>query len=82
MRRITAETVLPRLFAVVANDVSPSDLLSVDRTHAGISVGRNSGKSRTQCAACPASIDARLLNRLDQIAFAAAEDLKPWTSPR
>ncbi len=39
MRRITAETVLPRLFAVVANEISPSDLLSVDRTHAGISVG-------------------------------------------
>src|SRR5262245_1060185 len=85
--RILAETGIPRLFSVLAEEISPGDLQSLllsvyqgrVRTMHESEVFRRSEQSTLMT---PSSIEARLLNGFDRIAFAAAEgfegvDLSP-----
>ncbi len=85
--RIVAETGIPRLFPVLAEEISLGDLQSLllsvyqsrVRTMHESEVFRRSEQSTLMT---PSSIEARLLNGFDQIAFAAAEgfegvDLSP-----
>jgi hypothetical protein len=77
-RRILSETGIPRLLSVLAEDISPGDLqsllLSVYR--ARVQDIRDSdvlARSRRTAMAAPSSVDARLLNEFDRLAFAAAD---------
>jgi Histidyl-tRNA synthetase len=85
--RIVAETGIPRLFSVLAEEISPGDLQSLllsvyqsrVRTMPESEVFRRSEQSTLMT---PSSIEARLLNGFDRIAFVAAEgfegvDLSP-----
>jgi hypothetical protein len=85
--RIVAETGIPRLFSALAKEISPGDLQSLllsvyqsrVQTMPDSEVFRRSEQSTLMT---PSSIEARLLNRFDRIAFAAAEgfegvDLSP-----
>jgi hypothetical protein len=80
-KRIMEETGMPRLFAVLADELSPGDLqsllLAVYRERAQ-RVTEPDALARYERATlvAPSTVDARLLNEFDRIAFAAARDFE------
>jgi len=87
LNRIVAETGIPRLFSALAEELSPTDLQSLllavyqSRARAVRESGVLAQLVRSPLVS-PSSVDARLLNAFDRIAFAAADgfeavDLSP-----
>jgi hypothetical protein len=80
VRRVVAQTGIPRLLETLAEDLAPSDLqslmLEVYRKRAGgIRAAEIMGRSGRPLVAA-SNVDARVLNRFDRIAFDAAEDFE------
>jgi hypothetical protein len=81
IRRILAKTGMPRLPVALAEELSPSDLQSLllsvyrHRVQAIHEPGLLAQADRSALTV-PSDIDARLLNRFDQIAFAAAAEFE------
>lgn len=79
--RIVAQTGIPNLFPVLAEDLSPSDLqsllLSVFRERASaINAPAVLTRAATNPVAAPSTVDARLFHQFDRAAFAAASEFE------
>jgi hypothetical protein len=79
--RIVAESGLPRLFSVLAEEISPGDLqsllLSVYKSRVQpIRESAVLARMTSNNLFAPSSVDARVLNAFDRIAFAAASDFE------
>ena len=81
VRRIVAESGIPRLFSALAEEISPGDLqsllLSVYKSRVQpIPESAVLARMASNNLFVPSSVDARLLNAFDRIAFAAANDFE------
>jgi hypothetical protein len=79
--RIVEESGIPRLFSALAEEISPGDLqsllLSVYKSRVqSIPESAVLARVATNSLVKPSSVDARLLNTFDRIAFAAANDFE------
>jgi hypothetical protein len=79
--RIVAESGMPRLFSALAEQLTPGDLQSLLLTVyqsrvQGMSAPSVLARTESNALAAPSSVDARLLNAFDRIAFAAATDFE------
>jgi hypothetical protein len=76
LERIAAETGLARLDAVLANEVSPGDLqsllLHVFQQRSGALREADLMQSAERSLLTPSRVDARVINRFDQVAFSTA----------
>lgn len=76
LSRIAVETGVPGLDGILAQDLSASDLqsllLSVFQTRAGTLREADLMASADRALLAPSKVDARILNRFDQVAFGAA----------
>src|SRR5271165_1321224 len=76
LARIAAETGVPRLDGILAQDLSASDLqsllLSVFQARAGALDAADLMASSDRSLLAPSKVDARVLNRFDQVAFGVA----------
>ena len=79
--RIVAEAGIPRLFAALADEISPADLQSllVEFYQSRARKIKESGvlaQAERRALVGPSNVDARQLNQFDRIAFAAAENFE------
>src|SRR5258708_21262400 len=79
--RIVEESGIPRLFSVLGEEISPSDLQSLllSAYKSRVRTIRESAvlaRMERSNLVTPSSVDARLLNAFDRIAFAAANDFE------